>query len=168
MPKRIRFTVASIGDAKSLEGGVLLQTPLYGADGNVYAVAQGNVSIGGNDVKVSANLQSKYKVVGYIPSGAIVEKEIPTQEILPYVQLGCLICPDYTGIFSDISAGLSEVHLGYTVLIARNENAVKIIQEAEKAGYIETKPGTLDIVEEVKFRAETKLIRAMKYASMLL
>ena len=96
------------------------------------------------------------------------EKEIPTQEILPYVQLGCLICPDYTGIFSDISAGLSEVHLGYTVLIARNENAVKIIQEAEKAGYIETKPGTLDIVEEVKFRAETKLIRAMKYASMLL
>jgi len=96
------------------------------------------------------------------------EKAIPTQEILPYVQLGCLICPDYTGIFSDISAGLSEVHLGYTVLIARNENAVKIIQEAEKAGYIETKPGTLDIVEEVKFRAETKLIRAMKYASMLL
>lgn len=96
------------------------------------------------------------------------EKTIPTQEILPYVQLGCLICPDYTGIFSDISAGLSEVHLGYTVLIARNKNAVKIIQEAEDAGYIETKPGTLDIVEEVKFRAEAKLIRAVKYASMLL
>ncbi len=96
------------------------------------------------------------------------EKTIPTQEILPYVQLGCLICPDYTGIFSDISAGLSEVHLGYTVLIARNKNAVKIIQGAEDAGYIETKPGTLDIVEEVKFRAEAKLIRAVKYASMLL
>ena len=95
-------------------------------------------------------------------------KTIPTQEILPYVQLGCLICPDYTGIFSDISAGLSEVHLGYTVLIARNKNAVKIIQGAEDAGYIETKPGTLDIVEEVKFRAEAKLIRAVKYASMLL
>jgi flagellar P-ring protein precursor FlgI len=74
---RLDVVVGSIGDAKSLEGGILLQTPLFGADGNVYAVAQGSVSLGGAEVKVSANLQSKYKVVGFIPSGAIVEREIP-------------------------------------------------------------------------------------------
>ena len=69
--------VASISDAKSLEGGFLVQTPLYGADGKVYAVAQGPISIGGMDVKGSANLQVRYKVIGYIPGGAIVENEIP-------------------------------------------------------------------------------------------
>ncbi len=76
---RLDVLVSALGDAKSLEGGVLLQTPLYGADGKVYAVAQGNISIGGSNVKQSVNLQSRYKTVGYIPSGAIVEKEIPTK-----------------------------------------------------------------------------------------
>ncbi|MCD6450619.1 MAG: flagellar basal body P-ring protein FlgI [Thermotogaceae bacterium] len=74
---RLDVVVASIGDAKSLEGGLLVQTPLYGADGKVYAVAQGSISIGGQEVKGSSNLQKRYKVVGYIPSGAIVETEIP-------------------------------------------------------------------------------------------
>lgn len=74
---RLDVVVSALGDAKTLEGGVLLQTPLYGADGNVYAVAQGNVSLGGADVKASINLQSRFKTVGYIPGGAIVEREIP-------------------------------------------------------------------------------------------
>ncbi|MDI3516890.1 MAG: flagellar P-ring protein FlgI [Thermotogota bacterium] len=75
---RLDVVVSALGDAKTLEGGVLLQTPLYGADGNVYAVAQGNVSLGGADVKSSINLQSRFKTVGYIPGGAIVEREIPS------------------------------------------------------------------------------------------
>jgi len=74
---KLDCVVASISDAKSLEGGFLIQTPLYGADGKVYAVAQGPISIGGTDVKGSANLQTRYKVIGYIPGGAIVENEIP-------------------------------------------------------------------------------------------
>ncbi len=78
---RLDVVVASIGDAKSLEGGFLIQTPLYGADGKVYAVAQGSISVGGQEVKSSANLQKRYKVVGYIPSGAIVENEIPASII---------------------------------------------------------------------------------------
>ncbi len=76
---RLDVVVASIGDAKSLTGGYLIQTPLYGADGKVYAVAQGPITLGGEDVKGSSNLQKRYKVVGYIPGGAIVEQEIPTQ-----------------------------------------------------------------------------------------
>ena len=76
---RLDVVVASIGDAKSLMDGYLIQTPLYGADGKVYAVAQGPITLGGEDVKGSSNLQKRYKVVGYIPGGAIVEEEIPTQ-----------------------------------------------------------------------------------------
>ncbi len=76
---RLDVVVASIGDAKSLMGGYLVQTPLYGADGKVYAVAQGPVTLGGEDVKGSANLQKRYKVVGFIPGGAIVEEEIPME-----------------------------------------------------------------------------------------
>ncbi len=74
---RLDVEVASINDAKSLRNGILLQTPLYGADGNVYAVAQGPVSVGGEDVKGSVNLQKRFPVVGYIPEGALVEREIP-------------------------------------------------------------------------------------------
>ena len=76
---RLDVVVASIGDAKSLEKGYLIQTPLYGADGNVYAVAQGAVSLGGEDVKSSASLQKRYKVIGFVPGGAIVEREIPAK-----------------------------------------------------------------------------------------
>ncbi|MBT1247782.1 MULTISPECIES: flagellar basal body P-ring protein FlgI [unclassified Thermosipho (in: thermotogales)] len=75
---RLDVVVASLGSAKSLENGVLIQTPLYGADGNVYAVAQGPVSTGGVEVKSSVNLQSRFKVTGYIPNGALIEKEIPS------------------------------------------------------------------------------------------
>ncbi|MEN3042271.1 MAG: flagellar basal body P-ring protein FlgI [Fervidobacterium sp.] len=74
---RLDVEIASINDAKSLRNGILLQTPLYGADGNVYAVAQGPVSVGGEDAKGSVNLQKRFPVVGYIPNGAIIEREIP-------------------------------------------------------------------------------------------
>ncbi len=93
---RLDVVVASIGDAKSLQGGLLIQTPLYGADGKVYAVAQGNVSIGGSEVKVSANLQSKYKIVGYIPNGAIVEREIPSEFVESNSVTILLRTPDFT------------------------------------------------------------------------
>ena len=78
---KLDVVVSSIGDAKSLEGGVLLQTPLYGADGNVYAVAQGNISLGGAETKQSVSLQKRYTLVGTIPNGAIVQKLIPSQII---------------------------------------------------------------------------------------
>ena len=69
------ITVSSIGNADSLQGGILLQTPLYGADGTVYAVAQGPVSVGGlsagND---GGNVQVNHPTVGIVTSGALVEK----------------------------------------------------------------------------------------------
>ena len=74
---KLDITVASIGDAKSLENGFLVQTPLLGADNKVYAVAQGAVFTGGADAKGSSNTQKKYRITGSVPQGAIVETEIP-------------------------------------------------------------------------------------------
>jgi flagellar P-ring protein precursor FlgI len=75
---KIDVTVSSAGDARSLEGGLLLMAPLYGPDGQIYAQAQGPVVLGG--YAVSANGTSKsvnYPTTARIPSGAIVERGVP-------------------------------------------------------------------------------------------
>ncbi len=76
----IDVTVSSIGNAKSLRGGTLLMSPLRGIDGNVYAIAQGNVSVGG--ISVSGDDGSSVTVntpsVGRIPNGASIEREVLT------------------------------------------------------------------------------------------
>jgi len=77
----IDVTASSLGNAKSLRGGSLLMAPLKAADGKIYAVAQGNLVVGGFGVagsdgsKVTVNIPS----VGRIPSGAIVEREVPNR-----------------------------------------------------------------------------------------
>lgn len=74
----IDVTVSSLGDAKSLRGGSLLMTPLKGVDGNVYAVAQGNLTVGGfgadaaDGSRVTVNVPS----AGRIPGGATVERTV--------------------------------------------------------------------------------------------
>lgn len=79
----IDVQVSSVGDAKSLEGGILLQTPLVGADGRVYAVAQGAVSVGGFSAGGSgaggAQVRKNHPLVGRIPDGALIEREVPSQ-----------------------------------------------------------------------------------------
>jgi len=78
---RMDVTVSSIGNADSLQGGILLQTPLYGADGNVYTVAQGAVSIGGLSAGGGggANVQVNHPTVGIVSNGGLVEREIESK-----------------------------------------------------------------------------------------
>jgi len=80
---RIDVQVSSMGDAKSLQGGVLLQTPLMGADNKIYAVAQGAISVGGFSVGTGggggATVTKNHPTVAQIIDGAIVEREIPTK-----------------------------------------------------------------------------------------
>ncbi len=72
---RIDVDVSSLGDAESLQGGMLLPTPLRGLDGEVYAVAQGGVSIGGWSASgQQASVSKNHQTVGRIPDGAIVER----------------------------------------------------------------------------------------------
>jgi len=73
------ITVSSIGNAKSLRGGTLLMTPLQGADGQVYGMAQGNVLVGGVGVQASgggAQVQVNHLAVGKISAGATVERAV--------------------------------------------------------------------------------------------
>ncbi|MDC6705917.1 flagellar basal body P-ring protein FlgI, partial [Leclercia adecarboxylata] len=76
----VDVTVSSLGDAKSLRGGQLLMTPLQGVDGEIYAVAQGALVVGGVNAegasgsKVAINTSNS----GLIPNGATVERTIPT------------------------------------------------------------------------------------------
>lgn len=72
------ITVSSLGDAKSLLGGILLITPLKGLDGRVYAVAQGSLTIGGFSIAgEAATAQRNIPTVGRIPNGAVVERAVP-------------------------------------------------------------------------------------------
>jgi flagellar P-ring protein precursor FlgI len=78
--QKIDVTVSSIGNAKSLRGGSLLMAQLKGADGNVYAIAQGSLVVGGfgADGKDGSKITVNIPVVGRIPSGAIVERDSPS------------------------------------------------------------------------------------------
>lgn len=73
---KIDVTVSSAGDAKSLAGGLLLLTPLKGSDGNVYAVAQGPLTLGGYSAGSNGNLKVvNHVTVGRVPEGGIVERD---------------------------------------------------------------------------------------------
>lgn len=97
---RIDVTIASMGDAKSLQGGVLLQSPLMGADGRVYAVAQGPIAVGGfvggAGGAGGATVQKNHPTVGIISNGAIVEREIPAAYVNDGRMALLLHHPDFT------------------------------------------------------------------------
>lgn len=79
---KFNVTVASLADAKSLQGGVLLQTPLMGGDGQVYAVAQGSIFLGGFDAGTGgaggSSIQKNHTTSGVVTDGALMEAAIPT------------------------------------------------------------------------------------------
>lgn len=96
------------------------------------------------------------------------EKKVMLSEAIPYMQLGCLVCPDYTGIFSDLSAGISEQFPGFTVLVSRNDKSEKYLREATETGYIELLKAPIHIAEEIEIKARAKMIRAQKYMTLVL
>ena len=76
---RVSVTVSAMGDAKTLQGGTLLMTPLRGADGKTYAIAQGSVSIGGFVGGGSGGTQTvkNHPTTGSVSGGAVIEKDLP-------------------------------------------------------------------------------------------
>ena len=77
---KIDIQVSSMGDAASLQGGILIQAPLKGADGRVYAVAQGAISVGGFSANGGGDstVQKNHTLVGRIPNGGLIEREVET------------------------------------------------------------------------------------------
>lgn len=77
--QQLDINVSSIGNAKSLRGGTLIATPLRGADGQIYAIAQGNLVVGGAGASAGGSkVQINHLSAGRIPAGALVERSVPT------------------------------------------------------------------------------------------
>lgn len=128
---RLDVVVSSLGDAKTLQGGVLVQTPLMGADGNVYAVAQGPLSIGGFVAgNAAAAVAKNHPTVGQIVNGALIEREIPAQVIQEnQVQL-VLRESDFTSasrMAEAINAGIHQAYPDYEdIAVAQNASSVLV------------------------------------------
>jgi flagellar P-ring protein precursor FlgI len=128
--QRIDVTVSSMGDAKSLRGGMLLLTPLRGADSEIYALAQGNLVVGG----VAAQGASGSSVTinsptsGRIPNGATIEHEISSDfETRPSVLLS-LKTPSFQTATNIVRA----INARYTdTATARNETSVEVMAPAD-------------------------------------
>jgi flagellar P-ring protein precursor FlgI len=122
---RIDVSISALGDAKSLQGGTLLVTPLMGADSAVYAVAQGSIAIagftaGGDAGAVTQNIPT----AGRIANGAIIEREIPyTMAGMTSAHLA-LRNPDFTTA-RRIATAIND-HLGYGAAVAENPTSVKL------------------------------------------
>ncbi|BBP43072.1 flagellar basal body P-ring protein FlgI [Thiosulfativibrio zosterae] len=124
---KIDVTVSSLGNAKSLRGGTLLLTPLKGVDGNVYALAQGNMIVGGLDAsgadgsKITINVPS----VGRVPSGATVEREVNTGFDLGNTITLNLKNPDFTTA-TNLMNVINET-LGKGTAVALDGNSVEVM-----------------------------------------
>lgn len=109
---RIDVTVSSIGDAKSIEGGVLVATPLKGVDGTVYAVAQGPIVVGGFLASgQGASVQKNHPTVGRIANGATIEREVPSEEYRDDEVMIALKSPDFTNA-RRMAERINEVFVG--------------------------------------------------------
>lgn len=111
---RLDVTVSSFGDARSLQGGYLLMTPLQAPNGEVYAVAQGPVSIGGFNVRSQgSSVQQNHTVVGRVANGAIVEREAPGVLEIGGAFTLVLSQPDFTTA-ARVAAAINEMFLPTT------------------------------------------------------
>src|SRR5580765_66524 len=122
---QLDVTVSSIGDAKSLEGGLLLLTALYGADGQVYAAAQGPVAVGGYSAGGAGNSkQVNHPTVGRIPSGGRVERALPFNfdRLVPLNLV--LREPDFSTA-GEISDAINSA-FGHEIAIARDGGRVEV------------------------------------------
>jgi flagellar P-ring protein FlgI len=155
----IDVTVSALGDAKSLQGGTLLVTPLLGADGNVYAVAQGSIAIAGFQFEgEAAKIVRGVPTVGRIANGGIIEREIEfALNRLPSVRLA-LRNPDLTtatrvaaAINDFIGASTAEPLDPATVQIAVPQpykgNVVQLLTEVEQL-QIEPDLGAKIVIDE--------------------
>jgi flagellar P-ring protein precursor FlgI len=128
---RIDVTVAALGDAPSLQGGVLLMTGLKGPDGQVYAVGQGPLVLGGFVAGGGGNSQSvNHPTVGRIPNGAIVERTAPSLNLTSNLKLQ-LQRPDFV-----VAARVAEVINKRFGAVAHADNAglVAVALPAEFTG----------------------------------
>jgi len=124
--QNINVTVSTLGKAKSLRGGTLLMTPLLGADGQTYAVAQGNLVVGGLGVEGGdgSSLTVNIPTVGRIPRGATIEKMVET----PFINSNNVILNLHQGDFStalSVSEAINDI-FGDNVAVPLDASSIKV------------------------------------------
>ena len=128
---RIDATVSSIGDARSLQGGYLLQTPLQAGNGDIYAAAQGPVSIGGFVVRSSGQAQQNHTTVGMVPNGAIVEQEIPQSFVTNDGRLNLVLKEADFSTAARLADAINQVFVDSSLAMDQASVAIKIPREYE-------------------------------------
>lgn len=122
---KIDITLSSMGDAKSLQGGTLLFTPMKGADGNTYAVGQGAIDLGGFAVAEGGDsAQKNHPTVAVIPGGALVERSIPFDLFQSKKVRIVLRRPDFTTMTRVVNA--LNRRMGKQTAVAVDSGAVEI------------------------------------------
>lgn len=148
---RLDVSVAAMGDAKSLEGGTLLVTPLVGADGEIYAVAQGGLAgvgftaSGGGTTGAGSSVRKGIPTTGKIANGAIIERELPFEMAhLESVKLS-LRNPDFTT--ANRTAQAINAFLGSAVARPTDPSTVQIVVPPDYRGNV---VGLLTDIEQLK------------------
>lgn len=122
---KLDVTVASVGDAKSLEGGVLLLTSLYAPDGQVYADAQGPLTLGGYIVRTNGNSKMvNHTTVGRIPEGGVVERDTSVDLSRMTMVSFTLRDPDFA-VSRDIAEAINQSY-GKTVATAVDSRRIDV------------------------------------------
>lgn len=148
---KISVDVSTLGDAKSIKGGTLLATPLLGADGEVYAVAQGPVSIGMKPADNNSGAPESNPTSGFITNGAIIEREINFNlDSLKELKLA-LKNPDITTARS-IETAINSAMLGQ-VAEAKDPGTIQLTIPAR---YANNPVGFLAEVENLTINPDTK------------
>ena len=137
--QKLDVVVSTVGQAKSLRGGTLLMTPLLGADGETYAIAQGNLMVGGLGVAGGdgSSLTVNVPTVGRIPGGGTVERMIETT----FLQSENLLLNLHQGDFSTstrVAEAINEI-FGEGVATALDSTSVKVrapVNPAEKVSFV--------------------------------
>ena len=168
--QKIDITVSSIGNSGSLRGGSLLMSPLKGADGQVYAIAQGNMIVGGLGVsgadgsRLSVNIPSS----GRIPNGASVEREVGGNiSLMPEILLN-LHTPDFTtasrlvkGINTKLGEGTARALDPVTVAVKAPQDASQRVSFMADLEVMDINPGDAPARVVVNSRTGTVVIGSM-------
>jgi flagellar P-ring protein precursor FlgI len=163
----IDVTVSSMGNAKSLRGGSLIMTPLKGADGSVYAMAQGNLVVGGfgAQTKDGSSITVNVPSVGRIPNGATVEREVVTPFLTDAALTLNLHSPDFTtatrmarAIDGVLGAGSAQALDGASIRVVSPANVEQRASFMSLVENIEMAPGEAPAKVIVNSRTGTVVI----------
>jgi len=142
---KVDVTVSSAGDARSIEGGILLMTPLYGPDGQIYAQAQGALVLGGYVATAAGNTkQMNHPTTARIPGGALVERTAPFD--LKEMRIVSVVLNDADFHTAEQMAAAIDKSLGSTRAHAVDSRRVEIsVKDGEDTAKLLDKVGEVEI-----------------------